>query len=76
MADWILVIASQKWSEPRETRYVELFVVTDSKEVPGAGAGRRGDAGWVRGRGAQGGCRVGGAGGMWGWGGCGAPGCP
>ncbi|XP_010853305.1 PREDICTED: disintegrin and metalloproteinase domain-containing protein 8-like, partial [Bison bison bison] len=32
VADWILVIASQKWSEPRETRYVELFVVTDSKE--------------------------------------------
>ena len=56
MADWILVIASQKWSEPRETRYVELFVVTDSKEVPGAGAGRRGDAGVGGGRGGAG-CR-------------------
>lgn len=48
MADQILVTAFQKWSEPRETRYVELFVVTDSTEVLGVGcrgAGRAGTPG-------------------------------
>lgn len=41
MADRLLVTAPQNWPLPRETRYVELFVVTDSTEVPpGAGAGQ------------------------------------
>ena len=49
MADQILVTAFQKWSEPRETRYVELFVVTDSTEVLGVGCRRDGQGGGVQG---------------------------